>query len=211
MKKILIAIVCMCFWFGNLNAQQLQKNLLTVSAGFGFNDDSHSIQSFSMGYQRAIINKLYIIGEYSGIQGNESFEGALGEVPQLNKYGELGAYEIGLGGIESSFARLLDVNVYSIGLKKYIQMTPKAYMAGSLSAATNIISKMDLTGIMFDENDNLIYENIHPTYGTYQRFGARVGLEMHYFIADKIGVNAKAEYLSVLSIVRFSVGTSLTF
>ena len=210
MKKSILILFSIVL-FSNLNGQALEKNMVSAYAGYGYLGEEHSIHSFSVNYQREITGSLYALVEYTGIQGSQSFTSILGVEPDLNNYYELGeVYNLG-DEISESFGSLLDLNCLSIGLKKYIQMSTKSYMAGSLSFASNSISVMEVGGITYDSDNNVLYDNIYPFYGSYRKYGAKVGLEVMTFISTEIALNAKIEYLSSISIVRLSLGASLSF
>lgn len=212
MKKNIILLLTMFFLYTGVNGQILLKNAISANFGMGLSGSSHTMHAFGLGYQREISKALFVQLEYSNIQGSQSFKSIFGEVPKVNEYAEFGeGFQVYNGNEESIFGRMIQVSNWSLGLKKYIQLGPKLLMAGSISVVTNSISRIEIEGLIYNNNNTVNYDDARPTYGTYNKLSGKVGFELLYNLKESIYMVSKIEYVSFESIILFSLGTTVSF
>ena len=212
MKKYIWILLVLFSCTINLKAQDLLKNGVEIFAGFGFTQSSHHGETFSLEYQREISKKLYLFIGHDKFQGSQTFTSLFGEVPSLDRVGEFGEiYEIRSEDLDKTIGRIIHQRSWFVGLKKFIQMSPKIFMGGGLAVNTNSISEMDVAGLVIGDGGDINYDNVYPVYSFYRSLGAKVSLEGLYFIRKNVALAGKAHYISSLSIVSVSLGTCITF
>ena len=212
MKIYLLLLFGMITSFGIVNGQGLMKNGVSANFGFGISGSSHTIYTFSLGYQREVSKKLYLTINYTDTQGSQSFESLFGEKPKVNLDGQFGeAYQLRNAEFEDIFGRLIQIESWSLGIKKYIQLSPKTQMAANISVVTNGISRMDVKGLETDNSGNVNYENAYPAHGTYRKISGLVGFEFLFNVKDSINLVSRVDYLTFESITTLSLGTTVSF
>lgn len=213
-KKILLILFIVNVSFTSGNGQNDLKNNIWAKIGYGFSDDSYTIKSFGFGYQRDIYKSLFVRIEYSTIQGNETFESIIGETPVTNQYHEFSDLYSLPHGVESAEgvpARLLQIKSWSIGLTKYVMLSPKIQMFGGISLAHNSVLELDIAGLEYDDLGNVIIDDIYPQYSDYSKVGSKVDFGVLLNINKQIALVAQAEYQTFFSIFSFSIGSSVSF
>lgn len=194
MKLSLILVLALLVSVTSMG-QQIGNHGVSAQVGIGSIDGYSSLYSYSVGYSKHIAKGMYATFSYSEYNGSNSFEDELGFSPSLNEFGDLGnhirfANEYGALGKASR----IHVDVYAVGVKKYIQLAPKFYFSGNISILLASQKRQLLKGVEFDNNNELLLDQLYPQFDQLLDFGGRVDIIVHYFLADYVSFDFGGAY-----------------
>ena len=203
-------ILYISFFVYSFSLAAQDYNIIKSSIGVGFAPNDLKTHLFEVEYQRHIAIGINVTIGYITADGGVSLSNLFNEKDYESVVSAQGSsmYE-SLGG--KPLGSYYNFSGWKIGLQKNITLTNKIEMGISIATLKTFISESEITNINYDENNNIIAEELITKFATFSRFGAEVGLHLEHQISSYLFAGVSTKYQTSSQFIIPNIFLRVTF